>query len=100
MFCKLSTASTALCLAALGVNVRAEPPAPVFPSSAVTGPAQSQPTAQDLMAQIDALKAKVAVMEKNQAQYDSRDVDATVAAVLKDANSHSMLIDGTGVTSG
>jgi len=52
------------------------------------------------MAQIEALKAKVGQMEQSQQKYDSRDVDATVAAVLKDANRHSMLIDGTGVTAG
>ena len=63
----------------------------------VPGP---QPTTQELMAQIEALKAKVNQMEQTQSKYDSRDVDATVAAVLKDANRHSMLIDGTGVTAG
>jgi hypothetical protein len=63
-------------------------------------PGPQQPTTQELMAQVEALKAKVNQMEQTQTKYDSRDVDATVAAVLKDADRHSMLIDGTGVTSG
>src|SRR2546423_14987176 len=65
-----------------------------------TGQSQQQPTQQELMQQLNDLKAKVAAMEQNQAnqanalaKYDSRDVDATVAAVLKDAHSHSLLVD-------
>ena len=88
-------------LMALGLGLGATSGAFAADPAATAGPAQSQqPTTQDLMAQIDALKAKVAAMEKNQQQADSRDIDATVAAVLKDANAHSMLIDGTGVTAG
>jgi hypothetical protein len=69
-------------------------------------PSQSaqQPTQQELMQQLNELKAKVAAMENNQAsalaKYDSRDVDATVAAVLKDADRHSLLIDGGVMTGG
>lgn len=60
----------------------------------------AEPTQQDLMAQLDALKAKVSQLEQNQNRVDSRDIDATVAAVLKDASTHSLLVDGTGVNAG
>src|SRR5882757_4666438 len=70
-------------------------------------PTQQQPTQQELMQQLTDLKAKVAAMEQNQAnqanaqaKYDSRDVDATVAAVLKDADRHSLLVDGGTLTGG
>ena len=69
--------------------------------------AAEQPTQQELLQQLNELKAKVAAMEQTQAnqaqaqaKYDSRDVDATVAAVLKDAGTHSLLVDGGGLVGG
>lgn len=82
--------TAALLALGLGVNsARAAEP---------TGSAQ--PTQSELMAQIDALKAKVNAMEQKQASFDSRDIDATVAAVLKDADRHSMVVDSGAVTAG
>ena len=60
----------------------------------------ADPTQKELMAQIEALKAKVNAMEQKQATYDSRDIDATVAAVLRDSDHHSMMIDGGAVNAG
>ena len=73
--------------------------------AATAGAARAaEPTQQELMQQLNELKAKVAAMEQNQAnalaKYDSRDVDATVAAVLRDADRHSLLIDGGGIVGG
>ena len=50
-------------------------------SAVAVEPSQQQPSQQELIQQLNDLKAKVAAMEQNQAQamakYDSRDVDAT-----------------------
>jgi len=70
----------------------------------VTAAAYAEPTQQELMQKINDLQAQVTQLQSNQAtqqhQLDARDVDATVNSVLNDADSHSMLVDGGGVTAG
>jgi len=70
----------------------------------VTAAAYAEPTAQELQQKINDLQAQVTQLQSNQAtqqhQLDARDVDATVNSVLSDADSHSMLVDGGGVTAG
>jgi len=69
-----------------------------------TAAAYAEPTQQDLMQKINDLQAQVAQLQSTQSaqqhQLDARDVDATVNSVLNDADSHSMLVDGAGVTAG
>jgi len=70
----------------------------------VTAAAYAEPTQQDLLQKINDLQSQVAQLQANQTtqqhQLDARDVDSTVNSVLNDADSHSMLVDGTGVTAG
>src|SRR3954469_19606351 len=63
-------------------------------------PVQAPPSTRELMSEIQRLEARGQQPQATQEKYGTRDVDATLAAVLKDADRHSMLIDGTGVTSG
>jgi len=70
----------------------------------VAAAAYAEPTQQELTKQLNDLQAQIAQLQSNQAtqqhQLDARDVDATVNSVLNDADSHSMLVDGGGVTAG
>jgi hypothetical protein len=59
------------------------------------------PTREELMQQIDALRARVEQLESQQNTLASRDVDATVERVLRDANDRSKLFsDNIGLTAG
>jgi Phosphate-selective porin O and P len=61
----------------------------------------AEPTQEDLQKEIEALKAKVDELEKTQQQQAATtkaDVDATVQAVLRDADLHSQMFQGTGIT--
>src|SRR4051812_5759626 len=61
----------------------------------------AEPTAQELMDQIEALKAKVAALEAaQQNQITREDVDATVQSVLRDADKQSQLFAVEGFTAG
>ena len=59
----------------------------------------AEPTTAELMAQIQALQAKVQTMETNQQQkLSAKDVDATVDGVLKDAEKRSKMLQMEGFT--
>src|SRR5215203_3549056 len=64
----------------------------------------AEPTQAELMQQIDALRAKVEQLEARQSataqQVDSREVDATVSQVLKDADARSKYLQAQGFTAG
>src|SRR3954464_5565498 len=61
----------------------------------------AEPTAAELMSQIQALQAKVQTLETNQQQAVTKaDVDATVESVLKDADKQSQLMQMEGFTAG
>jgi hypothetical protein len=60
----------------------------------------AEPTTEELMKQIDALQAKVQQLETRQQALNSKDVDATVAAVLRDADKRSELLQMEGFTAG
>lgn len=60
--------------------------------------AASQPTQAEMMAQIEALRAKVEQLETK--TVNSKDVDATVESVLRDANKRSQLMQAGAVTAG
>jgi len=60
-----------------------------------------EPTVQELMQQIEALKAKVEQLEQKQTNYvTAADVDATVERVLRDADKRSQLFAVEGFTAG
>jgi hypothetical protein len=67
---------------------------------AASPPAQTQPNTKDLMAQIEALKARVSTLQQKQQDLDTRAIDATVDSVIRDAQRRSNLVDTTGITSG
>jgi len=60
----------------------------------------AEPTTEQLMQQIQQLQAKVDQMETKQQAVNSKDVDATVEAVLKDADKRSQLLQMEGFTAG
>jgi phosphate-selective porin OprO and OprP len=61
----------------------------------------AEPTADELMKQIEQLQAKVQQLENNQQQsLTARDVDATVEKVLRDADRRSQLLQMEGFTAG
>lgn len=60
----------------------------------------AQPTQQELMAQLEELKAKVAALETNQRQISTQAVDETVERVLRDADRRSRLLAVEGFTAG
>jgi len=61
----------------------------------------AEPTTAELMAQINALQAKVQTLETQQTQnLTAKDVDATIASVLKDADKQSRLLAIEGFTAG
>ena len=64
----------------------------------------TQPTQTELLQQIQALRAKVEQLEAKQnsttQRLDSREVDATVNQVLRDADAHSQFMQAQGFTSG
>lgn len=61
----------------------------------------AEPTADELMKQIEALQAKVQQLEvKQQQAISARDVDATVDKVLRDAEKRSQLLQMEGFTAG
>ena len=69
----------------------------------------AEPTQQELMEQIEALRSKVQQLEANQAQQgqapadarsSSREVDATIGSVLNDADRRSQLLSANGFTAG
>ena len=77
-------------------------------------PAQSEPTDQELIDKFNSMKARLEKLEdkehvqekklesqsKEQAQLEKQRVDATVAAVQRDAVEHSQLLDMEGFTAG
>jgi len=60
----------------------------------------AEPTTEQLMQQIQQLQAKVDQMETKQQATNAKDVDATVEAVLKDADKRSQLLQMEGFTAG
>jgi hypothetical protein len=60
----------------------------------------AEPTTAELMAQIQALQAKVQNMEGQQQKVSPKDVDATVDSVLKDADKRSQALQMEGFTAG
>jgi phosphate-selective porin OprO/OprP len=72
---------------------------------AMSAPAlAAEPTQAELMQQIEALRAKVEQLEAKQnsttQRLDTREVDATVNQVLKDADSRSQFLQAQGFTAG
>jgi len=63
-------------------------------------PAAPATDAQQLQQQIEQLQAKVAQLESKQQVLATRDVDATVESVLKDADKRSQLLQMEGFTAG
>ena len=61
----------------------------------------AEPTTAELMTQIQALQSKVQTLENTQTQaLTSKQVDATVDSVLKDADKRSQLLAMEGFTAG
>jgi len=61
----------------------------------------AEPTREELQAQLDELKAKVSQLEQAQQNFVNRqDVDATVKAILQDADQRSKLFAMEGFTAG
>lgn len=60
----------------------------------------AEPTTEQLMKQIEQLQAKVQQLETNQQTLATKDVDATVESVLKDADRRSQLLQMEGFTAG
>ncbi len=64
----------------------------------------ADPTQAELLEQIKALQTKVEALEANQQattqRIDSKEVDATVDSVLRDANDRSKFLDAQGFTAG
>jgi hypothetical protein len=59
-----------------------------------------EPTTEELTKQIQALQDKVQQLESRQTAMNARDVDATVEAVLRDADKRSQLLQMEGFTAG
>lgn len=68
------------------------------------GAATTEPTQQELMDEINALRAKVdqlqMTQERQQNKLNATEVDATVDSVLRDADRRSQLLDAQGFTAG
>ena len=66
--------------------------------------AEEQPTQQELMEQINALKAQVerlqTTQEAQQEKLTAREVDATLESVLGDADRRSQFLQSSGFTAG
>lgn len=60
----------------------------------------AEPTTEELMKQIEQLQAKVEQLETRQQALNSKDVDATVESVLRDADRRSQLLQMEGFTAG
>ena len=60
----------------------------------------AEPTTEELMKQIEQLQTKVQQLETKQQTLASQDVDATVEAVLRDADKRSQLLQMEGFTAG
>jgi outer membrane murein-binding lipoprotein Lpp len=60
----------------------------------------AEPTTEQLMEQIQQLQAKVQQLETKQQTLASKDVDATVESVLRDADKRSQLLQMEGFTAG
>jgi hypothetical protein len=67
----------------------------------LAAPTGDEPTRDQLLEQIDALRARVEQLESQQKTLSSKDVDETVERVLRDADKRSKLFaDNVGLTAG
>lgn len=60
----------------------------------------AEPTTEELMQQIQQLQAKVQQLESRQQALASKDVDATIQSILRDADRRSQLLQMEGFTAG
>src|SRR5689334_11942156 len=66
----------------------------------LTAAAAEDPSYEDLKQQLQQLQARIEQLETQQHQLSTKDVDATVERVLKDADKRSQLLQMEGFTAG